>query len=776
MSTSKNIYESGVEMLRAHKRGQKVVNTWFLVQEIKMGLIEAMKARGAAVETPDGQAELLRGLAAAIPIDLPPGSVFAGTQDVAFSPSYALINPAFKVETFAGYCDPCAIYDDVVETPEITAARIDKVRAYYEADPYTTSLRSHYRAFETETSEVAFFMEPVTGHTIPDLRPFLEKGVDALAAAVPEPQGYGRSMAAALRAAEILANRYRELARVRLQSEKDADERQRLAELAARLERVPRLGARTLPEAIQSFILLWECMVLEQAPNPYAFSAGNLDRVFEPYMAGTSFEDAVAFFRHLLAFYIVGSRGWAISQNIMAGGSDASRRDLTGAATRALLEAFVQSNDPQPSLSVKIHPGTPDAFFAEIGRFFAVPGHSTPSLFNDDAMFAMLKTCGIPDDLLADYAIAGCQEPLIMGRSSLNTTNTWLNLGKVLELALNDGRSMLSEKQIGPSWADLGYASRDAAYGDLEAAFLKTLDHFLPLMEKAGNGCTTILGVHKPVPFTSALHDGFATGRDLRDPVRPGVRFNGSGCLIHGLAVVADSFAAVREALPVFGSQKILDALKADFAGFEDVRQFLLGVPKYGNALPDSDAIVVRLVHEVSRRVNALRNPAGNRYLADYSTPSTHLLYGHWVAATPDGRHARSMLNYGVDPLPESVKTQLPARLVSLRRLPYIEMNGGYASHIGIPHPGSEIADTAAFMRDRVIRPLFAPTASGGIAPFYVYFNLDSTAHLREILRDPAKYAPSGVYIMRIHGTFVNFLDLSPAIQEDIIHRLEGAA
>jgi formate C-acetyltransferase len=26
---------------------------------------------------------------------------------------------------------------------------------------------------------------------------------------------------------------------------------------------------------------------------------------------------------------------------------------------------------------------------------------------------------------------------------------------------------------------------------------------------------------------------------------------------------------------------------------------------------------------------------------------------------------------------------------------------------------------------------------------------------------------------MRIHGTFVNFLDLSPAIQEDIINRLD---
>ena len=47
---------------------------------------------------------------------------------------------------------------------------------------------------------------------------------------------------------------------------------------------------------------------------------------------------------------------------------------------------------------------------------------------------------------------------------------------------------------------------------------------------------------------------------------------------------------------------------------------------------------------------------------------------------------------------------------------------------------------------------------------------------LRAVLKNPKKYAPNGVYIMRIHGTFVNFLDLSPAIQEDIILRLDPAS
>lgn len=60
-----------------------------------------------------------------------------------------------------------------------------------------------------------------------------------------------------------------------------------------------------------------------------------------------------------------------------------------------------------------------------------------------------------------------------------------------------------------------------------------------------------------------------------------------------------------------------------------------------------------------------------------------------------------------------------------------------------------------------------------GFAPFYLYVNVTTQDTLRKVLAEPEKYAPSGVYIVRIHGTFVNFLDLSPVIQEDIINRLD---
>lgn len=75
--------------------------------------------------------------------------------------------------------------------------------------------------------------------------------------------------------------------------------------------------------------------------------------------------------------------------------------------------------------------------------------------------------------------------------------------------------------------------------------------------------------------------------------------------------------------------------------------------------------------------------------------------------------------------------------------------------------------------RDKIIAPLFFSTLGDKIGPFYLYVNVTTPDMLRKVLAEPKKYAPSGVYIMRIHGTFVNFLDLSPAIQEDIIARLD---
>ena len=137
------------------------------------------------------------------------------------------------------------------------------------------------------------------------------------------------------------------------------------------------------------------------------------------------------------------------------------------------------------------------------------------------------------------------------------------------------------------------------------------------------------------------------------------------------------------------------------------------------------------------------------------------------------------MLGYGVDPLYGAASGGLGYRMLSGMELPFEEFNGGYASHLGIDpkyFKGESLEEKGMEFKNNVITPLFFNEYKMGVSPFYLYVNVTTPETLRKVLANPKKYAPSGVYIMRIHGTFVNFLDLSPAIQNDIITRLDPAS
>ncbi|HIW73053.1 MAG TPA: pyruvate formate lyase family protein [Firmicutes bacterium] len=785
MANEKAAYDAAAITRRAkdlfrEERALRRMDGWFYVKEI----MREGEREYAALPLELRTAHTLRRVLRDIPLSISENAVFAGTQRDAFARTYALINPAFKVEEFSGYCDPTGVFGDIEPNGEITPERIASLRDYNKNSAYVRTLDAAYREAEEYTAEVAFFVEQVTGHVIPDFRFALANGVDALTArlderlereADPEKRVNFEAMKVALDGVKLLAARYAGLAEEQMAAASPA-RRAELARMAAALRKVPAGGADTLYEAIQSFLLLWQVMCVEQTPNPFALSVGNADRIFEPYRAkeGLDRETAAALFKHFLVFFNVGDRSWAISQNVLLGGRDREGRDLTNEMTFAILDAYYDMNLPQPILSVKLHRGTPDALYAGLGRFFFTPGCLTPSLFNDESVFAILEENGFDPADWEDYAVAGCQEPLIMGRDNGNTTNSWLNLPKILELTLNGGRSTLTGRKIGPP---VEIDDPLALLKQVRERFYERVDWFADRMAEAANNASRAVAC-LPVPFLSAFMGGLETGYDMRDTRHQGTKYNASGCLIHGLSVIADSFVAIDCLLAQRPAEAghLLGALRDNFRHDEELRQFLLSCPKFGNNDPAADGEARAVADRISDLVHSKKNYLGNSFRADWSTPSTHLLYGYWVGATPDGRPAREMLNYGVDPFYGDAQSGLGFRTLSMQKLPFHKMDGGYASHFGInPHyfRGATDEEKGLEFRSRVIRPLFFNERQEGLSPFYLYVNVTTPDLLRKVLAEPKKYAPSGVYIMRIHGTFVNFLDLSPAIQSDIIRRLD---
>lgn len=762
------------------ERAKMRVDGWFLSREIVCnkqkeltGLSKEMRA-----------AKELEAILTELPLSISDHAVFAGSQSDAFARSYALINPSFRVETFSGYCDPTAVYGDIEPNEEFTPERIARVCEFAKDSAYVRSLSAMYKEYESYTEEVAFFIEQVTGHIIPDFRPALKHGLTAILAELdnkfntetdPLKKDNYAAMQVTLKAVLTLAERYAVIAEEKAATA-NGNRKDQLLHLAATLRRVPANGCQTLFEAIQSYMLLWEVMCLEQAPNPFAFSVGNADRIFEPYraMEGLGRDETAALLKHFLVFFNVGDRSWAISQNLIVSGRDLDGKDLTNDTSYALMDAYYDMNLPQPILSVKLHKNSPDRLYEELGRFFFSPGVLTPSLFNDESVFELLKAREVSDDDLADYSVAGCQEPLIMGKDNGNTTNSWLNLPKILELCLNGGKSLITGKVIEATETP----DAKTLLTNIRDIFYRTCEHYVDKMCDAANGASEAVS-ELPVPFLSVFMGGRESGYDMRDTKHQGTPYNGSGCLIHGLSVMADSFAAIDKLLAERPEdcENLLAALRSNFEGYEELHAFLKAAPKFGNNILSVDKEAAEIASRISDMVAAHKNYLGNPFRADWSSPTTHLTYGYWVGATPDGRVAREQLNYGVDPLYGEAAQGMGFRVLSNMCLPFEKMGGGYASHFGID-PKYFTADTMEgkgtdFAR-RIIKPLFFNDAMKDRAsPFYLYVNVTTPDTLRKVLANPKKYAPSGVYIMRIHGTFVNFLDLSPAIQQDIIKRLD---
>lgn len=757
---------------------------WFLAKEICKECDEKFANDPDCIRIAKTQLEVMK----RIPLSISDYSLFAGTQDDSFARSYALINPAFRVDSFTGYCDPTAVFGDIDPYGDITQERIDSLKEYNNHTEFSKTLMDAYSIAGDSTSEAIFFIEQVTGHLIPDVRTLLVNGVDSVKAQIAAicnktmdegKRTYYRAMEIALDALTVLAQRYAGLA-LEKQSAAAEHDKARFELMAQALSNVPKNGAGSLYEAMQFFLLIWQTMCLEQTPNPFAFSVGNADRIFEPYRAKDQLnrELTAALFKHFLVFFNVADRSWAISQNIIIGGKSNDGKDLTNPTSYALLDAYYDMNMPQPILSVKLHKDTPRELYESMGRFFFTPGCLTPSLFNDDSVFEILKDhSGVESCDLEDYSIAGCQEPLIMGKDNGNTTNSWLNLAKILELTIQGGVSEITGKRFGKSIEEMGYSNNTELLQHIREAFYRNLEGYVDKMADAANAASRAISLLQ-VPFLSCLMGGVESGIDTRDPNRQGTKYNGSGCLIHGLSIIADSFIAIDTLLEQHpqDADRLIEGLKTNFEQDEELQQYLLQCDKYGNNVKRVDQEAADVVNRVCDIVSSRKNYLGNSFRCDFSTPSTHLMYGYWVGATPDGRKAREMLNYGIDPLYGEAHNGLGFRVLSYMNLPFSWMNGGCASHLGIDpvyFKTKSYEDRGVEFGEKIIKPLFFNDLNKNTAPFYLYVNVTTPEMLRKVLAEPQKYAPSGVYIVRIHGTFVNFLDLSPEIQEDIIKRLD---
>ena len=578
--------------------------------------------------------------------------------------------------------------------------------------------------------------------------------------ATEEQRAFYEAVEVVCRATIRLAGRFAERAEAMIPEVPEQEAR--LRAVAEVCRRVPSHAPRTFYEALQFAWLMHEMVEME---GEWVRSMGHFDRLFYPYYradieAGRlSREQSKELIQFFWFKYYARTRGKDNGKNFVFGGQYEDGSDVTNELTYLALEAYEELNTPDPKLSVRFLPDTPDALYRRVADLIR-RGHNSFVLMNDvPAVEGQVKRGKTLEDARV-YLPIGCYEPAVDGKEAACTMNLEVNLAKVVELALHDGVDPLSGEQIGPKTGD------PREFTDFEQvfrAYTEQLDFLLARSVEYVQAHERQWPAINPSPLIGCtIQDCLARGKDIG---QGGAHYNAVGCVGIGLANACDSLMAIRRAVfqeKRFGMGEVLDAVDADFEGYESVRQYLVNrVPKWGNDEPEVDALAGRIAEYYCDKVHTFTCARGGPVQAALFTLTAQWSMGKVTGALPDGRKAHTGLAPGVGATPGRDKMGVTGLIGSVAKLDFTETPNGAVLDLML-HPTAVQGEDGLDALVTLIKTFFE---RGGYA---LQFNIFDVETLREAQRHPERYASLQV---RVTGWSVYFTTLSTFEQDQFIAR-----
>ncbi|MCX5996497.1 MAG: formate acetyltransferase [Chloroflexi bacterium] len=555
--------------------------------------------------------------------------------------------------------------------------------------------------------------------------------------------------------------------------ENDAERCAELLEISRICRRVPLNPANTLHEALQSLWLNHMAVCLEGINSAVSF--GRLDQYLYPYYKNDLENGRITpeKARELLLCFSAKAAehvfllsesvsqyhgGYLVVQAGIIGGMDRDGRDATNELTYIMLDVMEESGLRDPNYQARVHRGSPGRYVDRVVEV-AKKGNGVPALFNDEASISSLVANGYPEAEARDYAVVGCVELALPGRSFLSTDAALVNLPVCLEMALNRGRRFGNRRREGAATGDpASFHSID----DVIQAFTEQVNFI------AGRLVTDIQVLEKgnrdyhPTAFSSMLVDGcIESGRDV---TAGGALYNSSGVQGVGVADVADSLAALDELVFRKGKYslgRVLKALRADFVSYPELRAELISVPKYGNDNELPDGYAKKVAEIFYNALGRYKNTRGGNYVPGFYSVTCHVAFGGLVGALPSGRKAGEPFAASIGAGNGRDRLGPTALLNSAACIePRLSPNG-YALNLRFD-PATLDGERGTHLLAALVRGFFE---KGGME---VQVNVLDPAMLEDAYRHPGKYPG---LVVRVAGYCAYFDDLPQGAKLEIMQR-----
>lgn len=445
------------------------------------------------------------------------------------------------------------------------------------------------------------------------------------------------------------------------------------------------------------------------------------------------------------------------------GGVDEEGNDTCNDLTDCYLEAARLSRISDPTFGFRYHP---KARVETLRQVFECIRHGLgyPSIRNDTVLIPnLMQWFGHPLNEARRWVHQACMAPApdtTWGAPPIRYPNASLiAAAKAVSLTLYNGYDPVTKMQIGPKTGD---PREFKTFDDLYNAHLEQLKYGVYVATRMEHINRHVMATLMPLPMWTTLYERCVETGENSALCK---ERSSLWCTFFSFGDTGDALAAVKKLIyddKKYTMEQLIEALSANWDGYENMRLDFARAPKWGNDDDYVDSIWVRMYNDLGNLSRTTRDWYGNPWailpesIATFTTQSTK------VGALPNGRR------WG-DPLYDGGCS--PGRGMDKKGPTAVLRSVGKLDHIGS-------------VRATLLNQRLNPAQMSGEKGFdlwhnyiktwhdlmidHVQFNMVDNETLYAAQKEPEKYTE---LIVRIAGYSAHFVEMNKKTQDSIISR-----
>ncbi|PLT72735.1 hypothetical protein CDL26_08120 [Mediterraneibacter gnavus] len=570
------------------------------------------------------------------------------------------------------------------------------------------------------------------------------------------------------------ARRYSDLAAKLASTETNPQRKEELLEMSRICRKVPYEPADTFYEALQSF---WFTFLLV-CPSPTS-TAGRFDQYMYPFYKKDIENHIIDDEKVLELLEIMRCKvmkinrvsgkanraknsGMAKWYNWTIGGVKADGSDATNELTYLLLEAAKDTHLPHHTLTLRVHKNTPEKLMIK-ALDCVRSGIGMPAFLGDESFInfftSQSETNRLPVEIARDYCPTGCVDGNIPGITRTQVA-TFFIIPQAMDICMHQGFCRYTKEMVGVSFGDV---TEMATFNEFKTAVFKEIKY---LMEMANERINVELIAERelfPDVFRSALmKDGVKTGKDMysrRFEFENGAVLGAVGGVNTGNALYAIKKLIYDE--QKYTMKQLVTALDADWEGYEEMRAEFKNAAKYGNNIPEVDALVAEVYKFHADTCLSLPCAYGDTLKPNAISISAHQPGGACTGATADGRKGGEILaDASLSPVQGTDKNGPLAVFMSAMKIPQ-DAYQGTLMNMKIT-PDTMKTDEDLKKLGSMIKTYLT---HGGK---HIQFNIIDQKEMKDAKVHPEEHPE---LVVRVAGYSAYFTRLTNEIQDEVIER-----